>query len=471
MKRRRKLHWLLWLGAVVLPGMAGDRISQDHWLADFEQLKAALAAGYPNFEWAAQRGMDLAALEKRAREQLAAAEDEESARAALTQFLSRFGDGHMSLTWPTVGRASNEPELPACARLGYPDWPDSRAIARDLPGYEALPGLRSPVSAGTVTVAGRRLGVLRIAVFMPDAAMCAAAIRELRLDAAKSCDEVCSDRISRRTDAMLVESIEQAVRALVATRPDAILVDVASNGGGNDSAIAAARMLTAQPLKAPRMQFVRGERRAADLLSDAQTLRATLRRSKGREKALLTGLVAKLDAAAVEAARPCDLSPLWRNARVSCTNLLTGVYFAGGLIDEELPDDIRNREWSGLVSGTARYRYTPALWTGALWVLVDGGSGSATELFAAMLQDAGRAQVIGAPSVGSGCGWTMPRQEIVLTHSNGRLVMPDCARVRGDGTNELDGIQPDVLIGFRRFDTPLQKARRLEAALRRWLTS
>ena len=68
-------------------------------------------------------------------------------------------------------------------------------------------------------------------------------------------------------------------------------------------------------------------------------------------------------------------------------------------------------------------------------------------------------------SVGSGCGWTMPRQEIVLTHSGGRLLMPDCARVRSDGTNELDGIQPDVSIGFRRFDTPSQRARRLEAAL------
>jgi hypothetical protein len=31
------------------------------WIADFEQLKAAMSANYPNLEWAAARGMDLAA--------------------------------------------------------------------------------------------------------------------------------------------------------------------------------------------------------------------------------------------------------------------------------------------------------------------------------------------------------------------------------------------------------------------------
>jgi hypothetical protein len=73
--------------------------------------------------------------------------------------------------------------------------------------------------------------------------------------------------------------------------------------------------------------------------------------------------------------------------------------------------------------------------------------------------------VAGAPSVGSGCGWTLPRQEIVLKNSGGRLLMPDCARLRRDGSNELDGIQPDLLIGFRRFDSQPQRVRRLEAAL------
>jgi hypothetical protein len=213
------------------------------------------------------------------------------------------------------------------------------------------------------------------------------------------------------------------------------------------------------------MQFVRGERRAADLRESAAELRTALRKARGEEKLLLTSLVGKLDAAAAEAATPCDLSPLWRNQPAPCSNLVTGIRFAGGLIDGELPAKLHQQPWSHQASSTARYEFTPALWTGPLVVLIDGNSGSATELFGAMLQDAGRAFVAGAPSVGSGCGWTLPRQETVLKNSGGRLLMPDCARLRRDGSNELDGIHPDLLIGFRRFDSAAQRVRRLEAAL------
>jgi hypothetical protein len=53
----------------------------------------------------------------------------------------------------------------------------------------------------------------------------------------------------------------------------------------------------------------------------------------------------------------------------------------------------------------------------------------------------------------------------ILSHSRARVMIPDCARLRADGTNELDGIQPDILIGFRRADTPRQRGERLAKAL------
>jgi C-terminal processing protease CtpA/Prc len=88
-------------------------------------------------------------------------------------------------------------------------------------------------------------------------------------------------------------------------------------------------------------------------------------------------------------------------------------------------------------------------------------------LFAAMLQDAHAALVIGAPTAGAGCGWTMGQYESsrVLDRSHARVMIPDCARLRADGSNEIDGIQPDVLIGFRRADTARQRAQRLAKAL------
>jgi hypothetical protein len=49
--------------------------------------------------------------------------------------------------------------------------------------------------------------------------------------------------------------------------------------------------------------------------------------------------------------------------------------------------------------------------------------------------------------------------------------MPNCARFRSDGINEVGGLEPDVLLPFRPNDTAHQKARRLEAALPRVLAA
>ena len=82
-----------------------------------------------------------------------------------------------------------------------------------------------------------------------------------------------------------------------------------------------------------------------------------------------------------------------------------------------------------------------------------------------MLQDGAHATVIGAPTYGAGCGWNLPHQEVILTHSGGALALPNCARLRADGSNEIDGITPDVMIGFRQADTTAQRVARLMAAL------
>jgi Peptidase family S41 len=447
---------------------AQEPFDRGKWIADFEQLKTALTANYPNLEWAAERGVDLPALERRARDQIAAAAEIAGARTALERFIRAFGDGHMSLTWAAPGPPPGVDDTrPLCARLGYRAEPDTRAIARGVPGYRALTAPDAYIGAGLLDAGGRKLGVLRIPLFLADASMCAAALRELGLDADAECSVQCRDDIERRSEALLVAAFADGIAKLVAAKPDVLLVDVAGNGGGNDSAIVAARMLAAPPLPTPRMSFVRGPERAADLAEDLQRLREASARGDAKEKAFLSGIVTRVEDAQRQAAQPCDLSPLWLGKPAGCSNLVSGARFAGGVIDQELPADLRKRRWASLVSATARYDFTPALWTGPLEVLVDGGSGSATELFAAMLQDAGRARVIGAPSVGSGCGWTLPRRTIVLANSGGQLQMPDCARLRRDGSNELDGIQPDVLIGFRSFDSPRQRAARLAVALKR----
>jgi hypothetical protein len=45
-------------------------------------------------------------------------------------------------------------------------------------------------------------------------------------------------------------------------------------------------------------------------------------------------------------------------------------------------------------------------------------------------------------------------QPIVLSHSKAKLSMPNCARLRSDGSNEVGGIIPDVPTGVRWNDGP-----------------
>jgi hypothetical protein len=443
----------------------GEAFDRGDWLADFEQIKTAINENYPNLEWAAERGLDLAAMERRARDRLDAASNDFDARVALERFVNNFGDGHVSLTWP-ARQPSVQSESPApttCKSLGYQESPDISAIARDLAGYQPLSPANG-IDAGMLTIAGKRVAVLRVSLFLPTLAMCEVGSQEI-LRTKTTCDETCENEVERRSDNIFLRAIEDRLRELAGKHPDMLLLDVAGNGGGNDTAIALARMLGGRNLPTPAVAFVRNADRVRDLAENEVALESALRSATKTDAAFLKPLLAGLTDARQQASVRCDLNALWAGKPASCTDLVRGRFFAGGLVAEELPEQFRDATWADHVSTTARYRYTPGLWKTPVLVLVDGNSASATELIAAMLQDSGRAAIIGAPTFGAGCGWTFSKHAIELGHSGGQLYLPDCTRFRRDGRNELDGIQPDELVGFRRYDSPKQRAARLAPKL------
>jgi C-terminal processing protease CtpA/Prc len=104
------------------------------------------------------------------------------------------------------------------------------------------------------------------------------------------------------------------------------------------------------------------------------------------------------------------------------------------------------------------------VWTGPLYVLVDRRSASATEALVAMLKDNGAATVIGERTFGAGCGYMDGGLPIELPHSGWVVRMPDCARFRIDGTNEIEGIEPDVPLPWTELGGA-ERARALVEAL------
>ena len=54
---------------------------------------------------------------------------------------------------------------------------------------------------------------------------------------------------------------------------------------------------------------------------------------------------------------------------------------------------------------------------------------------------------------------------VTLANSRAIVSMPDCVRHRADGANEVAGVQPDVAVGLRTYDTPKQRLDLVENAL------
>lgn len=421
------------------------------WLADFESLRDALTRGYPNLEWAVERGMDLPALQKLAISRLESATDDAQARRALERFVAAFGDGHLQLTWPSAGgpaphgggnasHEGNESE-PLCRRLGYESQPDTTAIGARLPGYAALDD-QNPWAAGIVTREGKRVAILRIERFAPQTPECTAALIALKMSESDACDDSCAVRVRARVDELVVAGMERRLRALESRQPDLLLVDLATNGGGDDSVIALARMFSADaPM--PAIAHMRSERLEKYLTQMQAALTKAARKATRADRPLFEHASASIKAAAKEASLTCDRSPLWRGEPVSCSGTVRGPFSAGDLIDRAV---VVRSEGSEVVASTPRYSFTPGFWSRPVAILVDGNTASAAELIAAMLQDAQRALVIGSPTFGAGCGWMLEPQPTTLPRSGGILQIPDCSRFRADGRNEVEGITPDVLI-------------------------
>ncbi len=92
---------------------------------------------------------------------------------------------------------------------------------------------------------------------------------------------------------------------------------------------------------------------------------------------------------------------------------------------------------------------TKALWAGPLGVLINRGSASASEIFAAAIQDYGRGLVIGEPSFGKGTVQTMINLDQLVKNDKPqfgelKMTIAQFFRING-GTTQLRGVRPDIL--------------------------
>lgn len=443
------------------------------WVADLEQVRREMSSHYANLEWAAtEREAPLGALFAMGSQRLAAARNDAEAREVFERLERYLGDGHLDFVWPRpdVPAAGSSPAGGAsstspCESLGYHgDSRDGGAVARRLPGYRPLEG-ESGFPAGLVEVDGRTVGVVRIALFSPQShpAACAAALAELT-PAGEPCDEACVDRLWKLSVDRVTTDFSDRLRALEAAGATTLLVDIAGNGGGTEWVEAVARTVTPVRLRSARLGFVRHPHWVRAFADGERRMREAAVGQPAEDRARLERYAAAYAAARAEAEQPCDPTPLFEGRTPDCAWLGRGDVYSTGP-EAELDPAIVGKPWAKEVFMPLHFGFEPGVWRGPLVVLVDGGTASASEEFAALLQDNGAAVILGSPTRGSGCGFTRGGLDVVLHHSGATLRLPDCARFRADGSNEVSGVDPDVLIGFRENDGPARRATRLVAAL------
>lgn len=445
------------------PSFADDKpFDPKPWLDDLAQMRTAMATKYANLEWAVfDRGADLDDYFDRAAKRIAKAQDAGSAKAAFDGLIRRLGDGHVVIDWPAPpsgAQASGAHDV--CAETGFNSGKAAAPLAALAPGYMPLKTAQSDTfPAGTITVGRRRVGVLKIALFSSDAfpALCREALAALSVAPDAPCADACSGKISRWADARMTQDFIAQIEALKRARIDALVVDIAGNGGGSEWAEAAARMLSAKRLVSERMGFVRGPQWAKEF-GDAETaLRDAAKAAAPGDREFLLTLADAAKAKRAAAEVPCDSAPLWKGQHPSCAWLGEGFYASGPIASAD-PETLRGKPWAATLFTPMEYPYREGVWRGPLIVLVDGESWSASEEFAALLQDNRAAFVMGEPTGGAGCGHTDGSQPTVLTNSGGRLELPDCARLRRDGSNEVRGVIPDLTLGWGHHDGPRLRA-------------
>mgnify|MGYP000019863036 FL=1 len=120
---------------------------------------------------------------------------------------------------------------------------------------------------------------------------------------------------------------------------------------------------------------------------------------------------------------------------------LTGLFIGKGPV-------VQHRNARGVIGVESDARAV-VVWDGPLGVLINRGSASASEIFAAAIQDYGRGLVIGEPSFGKGTVQSVIDLDRIAKNSKpqfGELKMTVAQFFRVDGgTTQLRGVTPDIV--------------------------
>jgi len=464
----------------------GGQFDFQPWLEDFGQLTAEMAAHYANLESSQrERHMDLPKLRQETETKLRQACDEQQAQKNLRGFIEAFGDGHLELKWPkpsdqkTAGQtSSNSTSAPKqqslCPRLGYKRSLTPGVDFSQLPAFTSFAGGDANwFPAGILQLQDRtKLGVIRIALFsehaFPEA--CELAVRKLHLANSRECDTQCENIVERETADQLTAAIVRRSTELQGAGAAAILVDITNNGGGSDWVEPPPRVLSRVPLHESRLAFLKHEHWTKQLQEQLQNIETDLK-NNSTPKRVLQEASARLRSGIARSQESCNRTRVWTDGTLDCSSLTSDVLFTGGILPYAPPGSFASLESKTTLFHPLRYSYRESTERPPLYVLVDRETWSAAEYFAAILQDNKAATIVGELTGGTGCGYTNGGIPAALRHSHAVVKMPDCVRLGKDGSDEVNGVIPDILVPRGPARQGLHESRKTVPCCERALTA
>jgi hypothetical protein len=191
----------------------------------------------------------------------------------------------------------------------------------------------------------------------------------------------------------------------------------------------------------------------------------------GEDRALVTRALEHARRMRATTSATCDLRPLWTRPghRPGCSLLAPAEGALCGREAERLDQLTDPPGPPALVRDRAAPRID--LYRGPLFVLVNGGTASASEQLVNRLKMAGRGVLLGQRTLGAGCGYTNGGLDVVLSRSRLRVRIPDCVRYLASGDNELAGIAPDAALAASDASAPAFLDDALAAVERRLATA
>lgn len=432
--------------------------STEDWLRDYSAMKKYMAEAYANFEWARTK-IDLVELDRKTIAGLKEAKSQADAQKVFAEFLRAFHDGHLQVRKPSDNNADNESKVipkgatgeQACSVIGVNPRPKRFSLGFQIaPEFTVVGAENDPFPAGIFNFGnGKTIAIIAIPLFSPDAypGNCTAAWETFRTSLDRDCDDECIDRFRSEAEKRLTEKFVSQVRELAAKKPTALVVDIALNGGGSDWVSVIAKALSPVELTPPTLRFIRHPHWVKILESQLADVNGDLSRKDltKMQKSILIDAKRKLTEYVADARTPCDLGYFWTDkvTKPTCERL-SSTRLVGGLAGKIDPKTVANLKSRNSLTSAEPYEFEKGIFSGKILILTDDRTASASEMFVSMLQRAKVATTIGSKTFGAGCGYVDGGTQYFLPVSKLQLRMPDCARFRADGVNEVEGIEPDV---------------------------